>query len=182
MDDTAEQGYVGRISGVFGIKGWVKVTSYTEPEENLFAYSPWMVRHRSEWVELEVDQYQRHSNGWIAHLKGIDDRNVAESFKLKPIQVDQNQFAALQEGDFYWYQLVGLRVYCRHTNEDESAIHDVGVVHSLMETGANDVLVVKPDEESIDDRERLIPYVPDMYVVSVDLRAKKMIVDWHVGD
>jgi len=75
--------------------------------------------------------------------------------------------------------LIGLRVIAEQV---ATAPRDLGVVGELMETGANDVLVVKADSKSFDDRERLIPYVPDVYVKSVDLDAACIRVDWHIED
>lgn len=177
--DPSDCAVVGRISGVFGIKGWVKISSSTEPEENIFKYHPWWVKLRKEWVEVEVDQFQAHKGGWIAHIKGVDDRTDAERFKLLDIRVDIEQFAELDADDYYWHQLIGLRVV---TKQAATVARDLGIVSDMMETGANDVLVVKADERSIDDRERLIPYVRDMYVKSVDLEAKVIVVDWHIED
>ena len=164
----------GRITGVFGIKGWLKVVSFTEPEKNLFRYRPWLVRSRSGLQCLELRAFQMHKNGWIVQLEGLSDRTAAEAYKLLDIMVDQRQFDELDEGDFYWHQLVGLKVF--------SAGTDLGRVSELLETGANDVLVVRPDSSSIDDRERLIPYVPGRFVEAVDLRENRILVNWHVDD
>jgi len=179
-DGSAKHTLVGRISGVFGIKGWVKIASFTDPQENLFEYSPWQIKLHGEWVEVSVDQVQRHKGGWIAQLKGVNDRNEAEAYKLKDIAVDRSQFAALDTGDFYWHQLVGMRVLCLQDSKAE--LCNLGVVHEMFETGANDVIVVRADDSSIDDRERLIPYVPEMYIKSIDLQAQQIVVDWNVED
>ncbi len=177
--DPSEHATVGRISGVFGIKGWVKINSATEPESNIFDYHPWWVKVRKEWVKVDVDQYQQHKDGWIAHIKDIDDRTEAEKLKLLDIFVDKTQFGKLKPGEFYWHQLIGLRVITEQAN---TSARDLGVVEELMETGANDVLVVRADDNSFDDRERLIPYVPDVYVKSVDTESARIVVDWHIED
>jgi len=182
-DDTLA--IVGRISGVFGIKGWVKIASFTEPDENIFEYSPWRIRQKqagrdSGWREIEIDRKQRHKGSWIAHIKGVDDRNGAELLKLADIAVDSEQFAELDDGEFYWHQLIGLRVKVKQAGEEASA--DIGKVAELMETGANDVLVVKPDADSIDDQERLLPYVPDLYVEEVDIENRHILVNWDIND
>lgn len=179
VNDSSEYATVGRISGVFGIKGWVKIQSSTEPEENVFDYRPWRVKLRKEWVELEIDQFQPHNDGWIAHIKGVDDRTEAEQYKLLDIKVCRSEFEELESGEYYWHQLIGLRVIAE---QSATVSRDLGVVAEMMETGANDVLVVKADENSFDGNERLIPYVPDMYVKSVDLEKKTIIVDWHIED
>lgn len=178
-EDKAKYTCVGRIMGVFGIKGWVKVQSFTEPENNVFSYQPWRVKHRREWAELQIDQAQPHKSGWIAHIRGVDDRDDAEMYKLKDIWVDRSQFHTLNEGDYYWHQLVGMRVIAQQAS---TTPRDIGVVQEMLETGANDVMVVLGDGSSIDKCERLIPYVPNMYVTKVDLEKNVILVDWHIED
>ena len=174
-ESKVELSCVGRIAGVFGIKGWVKVVSFTEPQENLFDYAPWYIQKRGAWVEVEFDRVQQHKTAWIAHIKGVDDRDVAETYKSLDISVDKAQFATLDSDDFYWHQLVGLRVF---NQQDDKSLCDIGIVKELFETGANDVLVVSGDEQSIDQQERLVPYVPSVYVVDVDIQAGRIIVNW----
>lgn len=174
----------GKITGVFGIKGWVKVVSFTEPEENLFEYQPWQLvegglRGDASGTVVEIERFQRHKEGWIALIKGVNDRTQAEKYKLTDILVDGTQFPALPVGEYYWRELIGLRVFTEY--EGQTPIN-IGYVSELMETGANDVLVVRPDNDSVDDDERLIPYVPEQYVKSVDLIQKKIFVDWHLDD
>jgi 16S rRNA processing protein RimM len=169
---------VGLIAGVFGIKGWVKVVSYTEPADNIFSYSPWTVRLRREQRELEVERFQAHKTGWIAKIKGIDDRNAAESLARAKIVVDPGLFEALPEGDFYWRDLIGLNAVIVEEQKEIT----IGTVHSLMETGANDVLVIHPDDNSADDRERLVPYVPEIYVEEIDLEQGKIVLNWNLED
>lgn len=169
---------MGLIAGVFGIKGWVKVVSYTEPADNIFSYSPWTLRLKREQREIEVERFQEHKTGWIAKIKGIDDRNAAELLARGQIVVDPEQFDALPEGEFYWRDLIGLRALITQGQEQI----DIGSVASLMETGANDVLVIHPDEQSVDDRERLVPYVPEIYVESINLEQGNMVLNWDLED
>lgn len=175
---------VGRIDGVFGIKGWVKITSFTEPGENIFDYGPWRVKLRGQWVELDIDEAQAHKNAWIAHIVGVDDRTSAETYKLKEVFVSLEQFPELDNEDFYWHQLIGLRVITEQSGaeQNKTSARDLGKVEQILETGANDVLVVQPDVDSIDDRERLIPYAWDVHVKKVDLENGKIVVDWHIED
>lgn len=178
-DDKPDYTCVGRITGVFGIKGWVKVQSFTEPEANVFEYHPWRVKLGKDWVEINIDQAQPHKAGWIAHIEGIDDRNDAELYKLKDIWVDRSQFSVLDDDEYYWHQLVGMRVIAVQAS---TTPRDLGVVTEMLETGANDVMVVQGDSSSIDDQERLIPYVFDRYVTNVDLEKNAIMVDWHIED
>ncbi len=177
---STELSQAGKISGVFGIKGWLKVQSFTEPADNLFDYQPWLIKGREGWEELKLERVQRHKGGWIVKLEGVDDRNQAELYKLKSIHVSRAHFAELDEGEYYWHQLMGLAVFTQADSADERT--RLGTVKALMETGANDVLVVEADADSVDDRERLIPYVPGQFVLEVDLEAGAVLVDWHLDD
>jgi len=165
---------VGRISGAFGVKGWIKIVSHTEPKENIVHYSPWKLKTRHGVKTFEVDEYKFQNQGIIVHFKGIDDRDSAAEFMRADIAIERWQMPPLEEGEFYWHELIGLAVI------DESRGHSLrlGKIKDLVETGANDVLVVAPCEFSIDDKERLIPYVPELYVTSVDIEQKEIKVRW----
>ncbi len=166
---------VGKITTVFGIKGWVKIHSDTQPKENIFKYDPWWLKTRHGVKVYECDQFQPHGNGLIAHFKGIDDRNAAEQLVGVEIAIDQQQLKPLDSGEYYWSQLIGLRVATQFGGHEPK---DLGVVKRIIETGANDVLVVLGDQNSIDTRERLIPYVPEQFIVEVDLNNEQILVDW----
>lgn len=164
---------VGRITAVFGIKGWVKVHSYTEPQDNLFSYHPWWIKTKHGVKQVEIDEARPHGDAYVAHIKGVDDRDLAASYTACDIAVERALLPNLEEGEYYWHQLEGLAVYTSVGGEQR-----LGVVSKMMETGANDVLVVQGDAQSIDQRERLVPYVPGQFVVSVDLQAGRILVDW----
>lgn len=165
---------VGRITAVFGIKGWVKVHSYTDPQENLFEYHPWWLKTANGVKKVEIDEAKPHGDSFIAHIVGVDDRDLAMTFAAVDIAIERDQIPELDDGEYYWSQLEGLVVYTQFSG----ARQRLGVVSKLLETGANDVLVVVGDAESIDQKERLVPYVPGQFVVSVDLSAGEMLVDW----
>ncbi len=165
---------VGRITTVFGVKGWLKIHSETEPMENIFSYSPWWLKTRHGVKAVEVDEHRPHGKGLVAHIKGVDDRDLAQEYCQVSIAVERDQMPQLDAGEFYWHQLEGLAVI----TEFEGQTSRLGVVSRLLETGANDVLVVKGDADSIDLNERLVPYVPDQFVTSLDLDAGEMRVVW----
>ncbi len=188
MGERIDTLVIGKIVGCFGIKGWVKIHSYTDPVENFLGYGTCTVRRGlgqgSE--SLEFDAGRQQGKGLVAHIKGVDDRTVAESYKGLEILVEAGQLAQLEEGEFYWRQLEGLQVWCRDASgQSGSAPGDdgpvlLGRVDHLIETGANDVLVVKPCEGSYDQRERLIPYLPDKVVTGVDLEKAVIEIDWFL--
>jgi 16S rRNA processing protein RimM len=165
---------VGELAGAHGVKGWVKVKSSTEPEENIFSYSPWWLKTKHGVKKVEVDDASQRPQGLLAHIVGLDDRDEAAALNGVKIAVERSQLPELEAGEYYWHQLIGLTVISEYGGQKRR----LGQVSKLLETGANDVLVVKGDEASIDDRERLIPYLPDRVVRSIDIEQGAMTVDW----
>ena len=156
---------VGHVTGAQGIKGWVRVFSNTSPRENIVNYSPWLMEIDNQFREIEIEGRLQGRNV-IAHLTGIEDRDQASGLTGCKIYILPEQLPKLEEGEFYWSQLIGLEV--------ESLEADVlGTIDAMMETGANDVMVLKGD------RERLIPFVMDEVVREVDLANKRVVVDWQ---
>jgi len=164
---------VGRISAVFGVRGWVKVMSFTEQANKIFDYQPWLVDKDGRLQSIQVEEWKPHGDGLVARLKGIDDRDVARGWCLKDIRVDAALLPELADSEFYWHQLTNLVVYNHFAGTEER----LGIVSSLLETGANDVIVVKGDTQSVDCRERLIPY-SKQYVLNVDLGSQRIDVTW----
>jgi 16S rRNA processing protein RimM len=173
LSDAVDQEIViGRIGGVYGVKGWVKIHSFTEPAENLLCYRGWKIRRRDRdpWESIDIDEGRRHGKGLIAHVAGIDDRDAAEALKGCEIAVPRIELPPLEGDEYYWHQLEGLEVVCGDVL--------LGRVDHLLETGANDVLVVRGTADSIDDRERLIPWIRGQVVKRVDIDAGRIDVEW----
>jgi 16S rRNA processing protein RimM len=155
---------VGHILGAQGIKGWVRVFSNTSPRENIVNYSPWFIEQGEELKSVSVSGRLQGKNV-VARLDGIEDRNQAEALIDCRILIEAAQLPGLETGDYYWSDLIGLKV---ETLQGET----LGIVSSMLETGADDVLVLSGD------RERLIPFVMDEIVREVDLGERRMVVDW----
>lgn len=168
---------VGHLVGVFGVKGWLKVKTNTQPAENIVSYKPWYLKTAHGLKVVEVDDYAFRPQGLVVHIKGYDDRDQSAALGKAHIEVDVDQLPALESDEYYWHQLVGLKVYSVFAGEGSERVL-LGTIKSLMETGANDVLVVSACDESIDDRERLIPYLPGQFVKHIDLAAGEADVDW----
>lgn len=162
---------VGRITSVYGVKGWVKLYSHTEPMEGIFEYSRWWLQTRNGWQSIELNQGRLQGRGLVASIKGYTDRDQVKEICGLDIYIDADELPQLDDGEYYWSQLEGLKVITK-----EGIL--LGKVDQLMETGANDVLVVQACEGSLDRSERLIPYVPGQYVLNVDLQQQQMLVDW----
>ena len=143
----------------------MKVFSYTEPRENILSYSPWQLRKGGQQKVLEVLEGQRQGKNIIVHLEGIDDRDTAAGMAGWKVFIDRSQLPETHENEFYWADLCGLKVITRENIE-------LGTVDHLLETGANDVLVV------IGEKERLIPFVLGQTVIEVNLDKGQMIVEW----
>lgn len=162
---------VGRVSGVSGLRGWLKIVSYTEPRENILAYVPWYMQPTGEPERLHAEhplciaEGRAQNKALLARLEGCDDRDAAVRWVGAGIAVARSEFPASSEGEYYWSDLVGLRVI---TLEGIN----LGKVDRLIETGANDVLVITGD------RERLIPYIRNDVVRNIDSVQGTISVDW----
>ncbi|MEM9057071.1 MAG: ribosome maturation factor RimM [Pseudomonadota bacterium] len=165
MSDTDKRVVVGHLAGLHGVRGWFKVYSYTQPLEQIFDYQPWLVSRGSAWHEVRVAQAGGSGKRLIAQFDGVDDRDAAAPWVGSEIAVARSQLPPSEHGSWLWADLEGCRVVTK-------AGVELGTVDHLLETGANDVLVVKGD------RERLIPLLTDTVVLAVDLEAGEIRVDW----
>ena len=166
MADTQDNYVVvGKIVGVHGVRGWVKVFSYTQPKENIFSYAPWRLKVNGGWQAIKVVDYRKQGKGLVAQLDGVDDRDQAHTLIETEIAITRDQLPAAGKDEYYWADLVGLEVVTREAQS-------LGRVDHLISTGANDVLVVKGE------RERLIPFVQGQFVLEVDLEGGRIQVDW----
>lgn len=163
---------MGRISAPFGIKGWIRVQTYTRAISGLTSYPTWWVSSAGGWREVEVEQSQAQGADVVAKLAGCDDRDVAAGLKGQQVAIPREAFPPTEQGEFYWADLIGLSV----KNTDGQ---DFGVVTSMMETGANDVMVVQQSATGSQEhgRERLIPFIADV-VKRVDIAASLIEVEW----
>jgi 16S rRNA processing protein RimM len=166
MQAENERVVVGRIAGVYGLGGWVKIISYTRPRENIFTYTPWQVRQSKHWVNMDLQTGRRHGKGLIASLQNVDDRESARALINADIAISRIQMPKLPEGEYYWCDLVGLSV------ENQAGI-ELGKVIEIVETGANDVLVIEGKKRI------LIPLLMGNHVHGVDLELGKIQVAWQ---
>ncbi len=160
---------VGKIVSLYGVRGWVKVYSYTNPRTNILTYSPWQLGLHGQWQNVMVAERQAYGKGILARLESCQDRDTAARFLGADIAVDRGQLPPTLEGEYYWADLIGLTVI-------NSEGITFGQVVSLLETGANDVLVVKGEGTP----ERLIPFLPDRVILEIDLSKRWIRVDWEV--
>ena len=166
---------VGKIGASYGIKGWFKINAYTEVPEGIFDYSPWRVSLNGQQHLVKVADWRRHNKGLIAKFDGVDSINDAEAWLHAEVFVEAQQLPELEEDEFYWRDLKGMKV----TNESG---YNLGTVSGLMETGSNDVLVVDANaKDAFGKTERLIPYIQDDVIKSVNKEENTITVDWDPG-
>ena len=170
MQDKASLIVIGKIVGVYGIKGWLKVLSFTRPKENILEYVPWLVKQNEVWQAMQVVEGRPQGKGLIASFAGITDRDEAMALVDSEIAIERDQLPKAKEGEFFWVDLINLQVI----NKQNEIL---GVVTELLETGANDVLVVEAEKQRY-----LIPYVQDVYIKDVDLEQGIIQVDWQSDD
>ena len=162
---------LGSINGSHGLKGWVKVFSYTDPLEAILEYSPWILRKGEAEKEITIKDGQASGKRLIVQLEGVDTRDHAEALIGYEVHVDAKVMPDLEEGQFYWFQLEGLVV-------KNSGGEVLGKIDHMLETGANDVMVVEPTDDSIDKEQRLIPYIVGDVVKQVDQETGVVTVGW----
>jgi 16S rRNA processing protein RimM len=172
MDNLRSTMLVGRIAGAYGIKGWLRVNSFTEPAETIFSYMPWQLQAINNGQlsrSVEIVQGKPHGKGVVVHLAGIDDRDQAEGLKGMEIRVDRERMPEPESGHYYWSDLEGLRV-------EDAAGTNLGRVDHMMDTGSTDVMVVCGESR------HLIPFIVGETVLEVNLEAGFVRVDWDAGD
>ncbi len=168
MPESVKPIIVGKITGASGIRGWVKVHSYSEPRKNILEYKSWLLATDNGWRSVEVSTGREQGKTLVAQLKDCTDRNQAEALRGTEIAIRPEQLPTLSADEFYWRDLIGLEV----VNQEEQLL---GKVSHLFETGANDVLVVKKPGGG----ECLIPWVMDVFILAVDLPQSRIRVDWQ---
>ena len=156
---------MGRVTGPYGVRGWIKVRPFTETAEGLVAHAKWWVGREGEWREVTVSDAAAHSGQVVALLEGLADRERAAALKGMEVAVPRDAFPEPGEGEYYWADLIGLKV--ANLQGDE-----LGEVAEVFSNGAQDVLRVVED-----GHERLIPFVAAV-VGRVDLADARIEVDW----
>lgn len=184
MSKGSEHILLGEVSGVSGVKGWVKVFSHTSPRVKITEYKTWQIKSSNKptqmdgdhWKSVNVLQGRAQGKNIVAQIEGITDRDQATALIGSSIAIEREQLKDLPKGEYYWKDLIGLTV---KTIKDE----ELGVIDWLFDTGSNDVIVVKgegviSEKTGKHEPERMIPFLMDEVVISVDLEERLMIVDW----
>ena len=166
MSDNERRILLGRIVGAFGIRGQIKIESWTEPRDAIFRYQPWILRDvQGSEREFQGARGKESGKHLVATFPDVTDRDVVEAMRGTDIYVLRSALPPPKAGEFYWIDLEGFRV----VNLEGV---DFGTVSHLFSTGANDVLFVRGD------RERMVPFVEPDFVKSIDFEGGLITVDW----
>jgi 16S rRNA processing protein RimM len=175
MSNASDTLIVGKVGAPYGVKGWVKITSYTEEPANIFDYRPWLLEQKAGSKEVKIDQWKTHNKGLVAKFVGIDDRDSADLLKNIEISIASSQLPELAEDEFYWRELVGMKVVT------ESG-YDLGKIEEMFETGANDVMLIKANiNDAFGQKQRMVPYLVEQVVKQVNKTERVVTVDWEPG-
>ena len=179
LSETTDKLHIlAKITGFYGVKGWVKLYSYTDPRENIVRYKSLKIKRSqkgAQWQDIKLDQGKAHGKGVVAHFAGYDDRDIAAGLIGAELAVYRSDFKPTAKDEYYWSDLIGLNVVNLENIE-------LGKVTSLMETAANDVLVIKPAQQADGTKANadiLIPFILDHYIIKVDLDSGTLMVDWQ---
>ena len=171
----AEPLVLGKMGSTYGIRGWLRVFSSTEDAESIFEYQPWFIQRAGKWQVIELEGWKRHTQDLIIKVKGVDDRDAANLLTNCEIVVDSKQLPVLEDGDYYWKDLFGCQVVT-------TSGYELGKIIDMMETGSNDVMVVKANlKDAFGLKERLIPFLDGQVIKKVDLATQTIEVDWDPG-
>lgn len=156
---------LGSVAGVYGLKGWLKVFSHTSPRAAILDYADWQLGGAERWTAVSVEAGRVHGKGIVVKLTGCDGRDEAAALLGQEIAVWRSQLPEIDPGEYYWSDLTG----CEVRTADGISL---GRVSHLIETGSNDVLVVRGE------RERLVPFIEQDVITHVDLEHGEIVVDW----
>jgi len=166
MEPSTRRILLGRVHGAFGVRGELKLESFTDPANAIFRYQPWILRDaQGRERELAGARGRLTVKGIVATFPDVADRDAADALRGTEVWVARSALPPPKPGEYYWVDLEGLRVVNREGV-------DFGRVSHLFSTGANDVLVAEGD------RERMIPFLQPDYVVSIDFDDGVVTVDW----
>ncbi|CUX96055.1 Ribosome maturation factor RimM [Candidatus Gullanella endobia] len=164
---------LGKLGSTYGIHGWLRVFSYTEEAESIFHYQPWFIKRVNEWQMISLESWKRHNRNLIIKIMDIEDRELAMFLTNNEIFIDSSQLLNLENGEYYWKDLIGCRVFT-------TLGYHLGTVINLIETGSNDVLVVKANlKDAFGIKERLVPFLNGQVIKNVDLATRIIKVEWN---
>lgn len=178
--DAATVVPVGTVGRAHGVRGWVRIRSDMEPAEELLRHDPWLVERAGGWRAVGVLSARPQGNSLVAHLEGIEDRGAASDLTGARLGLPRGALPQLDDGQYYWADLIGLEVF-------DEAGESLGAVREMIETGANDVMVIRPPGQAsargrrrfASAEDRIVPFLVGGVVREVDLEAGCIRVSWR---
>lgn len=167
MDNSSDWVVVGRFGRAHGVKGFIKVHSFTEPKDNILHYANWHGWIAKKWQPLKILQLEVHSRSILAQIEGYCEREQVAALTNVEIAISRTQLPKLNPGEYYWHELIGMQVINQNG-------FNFGKVTDVLPTGANDVLVVEGDKR------HLIPYRPGQFIIDIDVSQSLIQVDWDL--
>ena len=161
----AEWIVVGRFGRPQGLQSLVRVVSFTDPVENILAYTPWCVNIHGEWRPIDVISVEKHTRFILVQIEGYQQREDIVKLTNCEIGIKRDQLPTLAGNDYYWHDLIGMQVF----NTDDVLL---GTITEIMATGSNDVLVIAGEKR------HLVPYIQDEFVLRIDMPNKVIVVNW----
>ncbi len=157
---------MGRVSAPHGVKGWIKVQPFTQEIDGLLGYPQWWLGRDGEWRQHRIAEAAVHGALVLARVEGCTDREAAVALKGAEVAIPRCLLPENREGEYYWSDLLGMEVVNRRGEH-------LGRVAKVLETGANNVLVLEGEQEL------LVPFV-DSVILNVDLAGGRLSVDWEL--
>ncbi|MCX7090715.1 MAG: ribosome maturation factor RimM [Legionellales bacterium] len=165
MNNESEWVKLGRFGRPQGLKGFIRVISFTEPESAILDYLPWHIQKKDQWLPLDVVSFQLQNQKILVNVAGYTDRDDIAELTNCNVGIISAQLPALSGGEYYWHELTHMQVVNKSGAE-------LGRVVQILPTGSNDVLIVQGSKRY------LIPYIHEIYIVSVDPVQRQIVVDW----
>ncbi|WWO97252.1 MAG: ribosome maturation factor RimM [Candidatus Dasytiphilus stammeri] len=166
---------LGKIGSAYGVRGWIKLISFTQNKKNIFFYQPWFIINEyycNQWIKIELEKWYEKPHGFIIKLKGINDREKAKKFNNYDIMIESSQLPTLEEGEYYWKDIIGCVIITADGNQ-------LGKVVRLFSTISYDIMVVKVNRYKI--KEILIPFIKNKVVSKINLISKFISITWKTS-
>ncbi|WWP00210.1 MAG: ribosome maturation factor RimM [Candidatus Dasytiphilus stammeri] len=165
---------LGKIGSAYGVRGWIKLISFTQNKKNIFFYQPWFINqhHSNQWIKIELEKWYDKPPGFIIKIKGINDRETAKKYNNSDIIIESSQLPILEEGEYYWKDIIGCMVITVDGDQ-------LGKVVRLLSTISHDILVVKVDRYKI--KEILIPFIENKVISQINLKRKLISISWKIS-
>jgi len=162
---------IGKVGKSYGILGWTSISSFTEEPQKIFDYLPWFFFKEGQWTKIQIQNWKKHKNNFIVHIKGISDRSIIRNFTNADIMISKRTLPILKKNNYYWNDIINYKVFDINKNY-------LGIVIDLIRTKNNDILVVE-NKFNISKKNILIPFIENKIIKNVNTNNKFILVQWN---